>query len=192
MTSDPDDAELIARSLDGDEEAFVEVIRRHEVAVGAYLARRVGRDVAEDLLGEVWVAALGSRGTYDRSFPDAGPWLFGVAHNTLRRHWRSRPEEQPVADVSGMASGWDPWAAVDDRVDVEAVLRHALARLRPQQREILTLVAWEDLTVADAGRAIGVPPGTARRYLHEARLALRSAPGMAALLTDHDSMREAT
>ncbi|GAA0363830.1 sigma-70 family RNA polymerase sigma factor [Microbispora corallina] len=192
---DPDDAELIGRSLHGDEDAFVEVVRRHEAAVGAYLARRVGRDLAEDLLGEVWVAALTSRAAYDRSFPDARPWLFGVAHNTLRRHWRSRPDtEEPLADVTDItdrASGWDPWAAVDSRVDVESVLRQALALLRPQQREILTLVAWEDLTVADAGRAIGVPPGTARRYLHEARMALRNAPGMAALLTDHNTIKEA-
>jgi RNA polymerase sigma factor (sigma-70 family) len=191
MTSDPDDAELIARSLVGDDDAFVEVVRRHEVAVGAYLARRVGRDVAEDLLGDVWVAALRSRANYDRSFPDAGPWLVGVAHNTLRRHWRSRPAEEPVADVTAMASGWDPWPTVDDRVDVASVLRHALALLRPQQREILTLVAWDDLTVADAGRAIGIPPGTARRYLHEARMALRSTPAMTALL-DHNTLKEAT
>jgi RNA polymerase sigma factor (sigma-70 family) len=191
MTSDPDDSELIARSLGGDEDAFVEVVRRHEGAVGAYLARRAGRELAEDLLGEVWVAALRSRKTYDRSFPDAGPWLFGVAHNTLRRHWRSRPAEEPVADVSGLASGWDPWGAVDRRLDVEAVLRHALALLGPQQREILTLVAWEDLTVADAGRVLGMPPGSARRCLHEARRALRDAPGMAALLTDQNSIKEA-
>jgi RNA polymerase sigma factor (sigma-70 family) len=190
MTSDRDDAELIARSLDGDEDAFVEVVRRHEAAVGAYLARRVGRNLAEDLLGEVWVAALGSRATYDRSFPDAGPWLIGVAHNTLRRHWRSRPHEEPVADVTDMASGWDPWGAVDHRVDVESVLRRALARLRPQQREILILVAWEDLTVADAGRVLGMPPGSARRCLHEARMALRSAPGMAALLAEQNTMKE--
>ena len=49
MTSD---AELIAQSLAGDADAFVEMIRRHEAAVGAYLARRAGRDLAEDLLGE--------------------------------------------------------------------------------------------------------------------------------------------
>ena len=192
MTSVPDDAELIARSLDGDEDAFVEVVRRHEVAVGAYLARRAGRERAEDLLGEVWVAALTSRATYDRSFPDAGPWLFGVAHNTLRRHWRSRPAEEPVADVTGLASGWDPWTAVDHRVDVESVLRHALTMLPPQQREILTLVAWEDLTVADAGRVLGMPPGTARRHLHQARMALRKAPGMTELLTDQNTVMEAT
>ena len=191
MTSDPDDAELISRSLNGDEDAFVEVVRRHEGAVGAYLARRAGRELAEDLLGEVWVAALGSRANYDRSFPNAGPWLFGVAHNTLRRHWRSRPAEEPVADVTDMASGWDPWAAVDNRVAVESVLRHALALLRPQEREILTLVVWEDLTVADAGRVLGMPPGTARRCLYQARITLRNAPGMAALLTDQNMIKEA-
>jgi RNA polymerase sigma factor (sigma-70 family) len=181
MTSD---AELIARSLDGDGEAFVEVVRRHEAAVGAYLARRAGRELARDLLGEIWVAALASRENYDRSFPDARPWLFGVAHNVLRRHWRSRPAEQPVPDMAGLASGWDPWPAVDSRIDTERVLRAALARLRPEEQDILTLVAWEGLTVADAGRALGMPAGTARRCLHQARMALRSAPGVAALLND--------
>jgi RNA polymerase sigma factor (sigma-70 family) len=192
MTSEQDDAELIGRSLTGDQDAFVTLVRRHEAAVGAYLARRAGRELAEDLLGEVWVAALRSRAAYDRSYPDARPWLLGVAHNTLRRHWRSRPAEEPVADVTGLAAGWDPWAAVDRRVDVEPVLRQALALLPPAQREIVTLVAWEDLTVADAGRALGLPPGTARRYLHEARMALRNAPGMAALQADQYTVKGAT
>jgi RNA polymerase sigma-70 factor (ECF subfamily) len=49
--------ELIARSLDGDEDALVEVVRRHETAVAACLSLRVGREVAEDMLVEVWVAA---------------------------------------------------------------------------------------------------------------------------------------
>lgn len=188
MTSD---AELIARSLAGDADAFVEMIRRHEAAVGAYLARRAGRDLAEDLLGEVWVAALSSRGTYDHSFPDAGPWLFGVAHNTLRRHWRSRPVGEPAADLAERAPGWDPWPLVDSQVDTERVLRAALARLRPEERELLTLVTWEDLTVADAGRALGIPAGTARRHLHQARTALRSMPEVAALLKEHNTMKEA-
>ncbi|HUC58930.1 MAG TPA: sigma factor [Streptosporangiaceae bacterium] len=88
------DAELIARSLSGDGEAFVEMIGRHEGAVAAYLARRAGRDAAEDLLGDVWVAAYESRKSYDRSFPGARPWLIGVALNRLRRYWRSRPYER--------------------------------------------------------------------------------------------------
>jgi len=187
MTSD---AELIGRSLAGDGEAFMEVISRHESAVGAYLARRAGREAAEDLLGDVWVAAFESRRNYDRSYPEARPWLIGVALNRLRRYWRSRPAEDLVPDVSRLASGWDPWPTVDARVDTQAVLRTALARLRAEEREVLTLVAWEDLTVADAARALGLPAGTARRLLHQARTALRSVPEVAALLTDLNSVKE--
>jgi RNA polymerase sigma factor (sigma-70 family) len=184
------DAELITRSLAGETQAFMEVICRHEEAIGAFLARRVGRDAAEDLLGEVWVAAFESRRTYDPSFAEARPWLYGVAMNRLRRYWRSRPAEDPVADVASMANGWDPWPAVDARVDIQAVLRVALERLEPREREVLCLVAWEDLTVADAARVLGLPAGTARRLLHQARLALRSAPDVAALLTELSSVKE--
>ncbi len=184
------DAQLIARSLAGDGEAFAEMIRRHEVVVGAYLARRAGRDVAEDLLGDVWVSAYQSRGGYDTSFPDARPWLFGVALNTLRRHWRSRPAEDLVPDLAGLEQGWDPWPAVVGRVAVEAALRAALDRLRPAEREILTLVAWEDLTVADAARALRMPAGTARRLLYQARQALRETPGIVALLAEYDTVKE--
>ena len=121
------------------------------------------------------MAALASRGSYDRSFPDAGPWLFGVARNTLRRHWRSRPAEEPVPDMAGMASGWDPWPAVDSRVDTERVLRAALARLSPEEQKILILVAWEDLTVVDAGRALGRAGA-----FEEARTKLRAAMAVSA------------
>jgi RNA polymerase sigma-70 factor (ECF subfamily) len=183
------DAELIGRSLAGDGEAFMEVIGRHEVAIGAYLERRVGREAAEDLLGDVWVAAFESRRTYDLSYAEARPWLYTMALNRLRQYWRSRPAEDLVPDVTGLANGWDPWPAVDVRVDTRTVFRAALAGLKPEEREVLTLVAGEDLTVADAARVLGMPAGTARRLLHQARGALRSAPEVAALLTELNSVK---
>jgi RNA polymerase sigma factor (sigma-70 family) len=186
------DAELIGLSLAGDGEAFMEVVCRHEVAIGAYLERRVGREEAQDLLGDVWAAAFASRGTYDQSFDGARPWLYAMALNRLRHYWRSRPAEDlvpDVADMSGAVGGWDPWPAVDVRVDTRTVFQAALARLRPQEREVLILVAGEDLTVADAARVLGLPDGTARRLLHQARAALRDAPGMAALLTELNSVK---
>ena len=183
------DAELIGRSLAGDGEAFMEVICRHEVAVGAYLARRAGRAAAEDLLGDVWAAAFEYRGTYDQSFAEARPWLYTIALNRLRRYWRSRPAEDLVPDLTGLANGWDPWPAADVRVDARTVLRVAMAKLRSEEREVLTLVACEDLTVADAARVLGKPAGTARRLLHQARTALRNAPEVAALLTELNSVK---
>ena len=184
------DAELISRSLAGDGESFVEMISRHEVVVGAYLHRRVDRSVAEELLADVWIAAFGSQGTYGRTYDDARPWLFGVARNTLRRHWRNRRPEDLVGDLGDLAPGFDPWPAVDERVDGAAVLRNALAHLRADQREVLTLVVWEELSIADAARALGIPAGTARYALHQARLSLRNQPALIALLDESNYMKE--
>jgi len=185
------DAELIGRSLSGDLEAFVEVVSRHEAAVWAYLVRRAGQELAEDLLGEVWVHAFESRGAFDRSFPDARPWLFGVARNALRRHWRSRRADHVIADLADAApAALDPWPAVDERIDGMRALRRALAQLRPEEREVLFLVVWEELSIADAARTLGIPAGTARYYLHQARVTLRGAPGRVALLTESGTEKE--
>jgi DNA-directed RNA polymerase specialized sigma24 family protein len=64
-----------------------------------------------------------------------------------------------------------------------------LIGLRPSEREVLTLVAWEDLSVVDAARALGIPAGTAYRYLHQARLTLRSTPGLVDLLASVSTVK---
>lgn len=130
------------------------------------------------------MAAFTSRRTYDRSYEDARPWLFGVARNTLRRHWRSLTPEESLSDLADLEPGRDPWPALENRIDTAAALVSAVQGLRPLEREVLALVAWEDLSVADAARALDIPAGSAHRNLHQARRAIRSAPGMVELLTD--------
>lgn len=184
------DSDLIARSLAGDGEAFVEMIGRHEVAIGRYLARRVGPETAEDLLGEVWVAAFTSRASYDPAYADARPWLYTVALNLVRRHWRSLPPEDLMPDLTDVTGQWNPWPAVETRMDTRTALNAALTSLKPEEREVLTLVAGEDLSAADAARVLGIPAGSARRLLHQARTALRNAPSVAALLKELNSVKE--
>jgi RNA polymerase sigma-70 factor (ECF subfamily) len=184
------DAELISTSLSGNNEAFVELVERHEAAVWAYLVRRAGRQVAEDLLAEVWTGAYASRRRYDLSFPEARPWLFGIARNTLRRHWRSGTVEDPVADMSDVSCVSDPWSREDDRLDGQMLFHRVLATLPPDERNVLLLVAWEQLSVADAARVLEIPAGTARRLLHQARLALKSAPEMMTILTESNDAKE--
>jgi RNA polymerase sigma-70 factor (ECF subfamily) len=181
------DGTLIERSVRCRPDAFVEVVTRHEVAVHAFLARRAGPQVAADLLGEVWVRAFAGRGGYDPAYPDARPWLFGIARNVLRSHWRARraADHPPAASYpasaghsagAGRPAAEDPWDAVIDRLDSAPRARALLAAVRAlpaAERDVLLLVAWEQLTPTQAAATLGVPPGTARSRLHRARAALR-------------------
>ncbi len=169
------DGTLIERSSRGRPDAFVEVVRRHEAAVHAFLARRAGPQAAADLLGEVWLRAFAGRGGYDPAHADARPWLYGIARNVLRAHWRDRRAGDPAAPPDRVA---DPWDDVVGRLDAAAQagpLGCALRALPPGEREVLLLVAWEQLTPAQAAAVLGVPQGTARSRLHRARAALRLA-----------------
>jgi DNA-directed RNA polymerase specialized sigma24 family protein len=115
---EPDGA-LIEWSVRGGPDAFVEVAQRHEVAVHGFLARRAGREVADDLLAEVWLRAFAARGGYDPAHADALPWLYGIARNVLREHWRAslQAAEAPAPDVV------DPWDEVNARLDSDASAR---------------------------------------------------------------------
>lgn len=166
------DGALIERSLRGSADAFVGVVQRHEVAVHGFLARRGGRQAADDLLGEVWVRAFAARGSYDLGHADARPWLYGIARNVLKAHWKANP----AVSQSAVEPPLDPWDDVVDRLDSAArapMLASALRALPAAEREVLLLVAWEQLTPAEAAAVLGVPQGTARSRLHRARTTLR-------------------
>lgn len=168
------DAEALARSVE-DPQAFVQVFDRHGHAVHAYLARRAGA-AADDLVAEVWLQALRARHRYDQRWPDARPWLYGIARNVLRAHWRSGSRAPTVrADATH-----DPWTDVDAQLDARRAaphLRRALASLADADREVLLLVAWEGLTPAEVGTALSMPSGTVRWRLHRAKAALRRQLG---------------
>jgi RNA polymerase sigma factor (sigma-70 family) len=156
-----------------DAAAFSDLITRHAQAIHAYLARRCGRDTADDLLGEVMLRAYAARRQYDGRSTDPRPWLYGIARNVLREQWR-RAQKTGLAD--GTALSDDPWPEVDARLDAGAqlsALKEALAKLPLVDREVLLLVTWEGLTPAEAAVALGIPQGTARSRLHRARSAMR-------------------
>jgi RNA polymerase sigma factor (sigma-70 family) len=141
---------------------------RHAVAVYRFLARRAGHAVAEDLLSEVFVAALGAR---KRVLPhesgSALPWLYGIAGNVVRSHLRRLGRQ--TSERRGETMDWD---AVDARLDAQAhrsLLRAVLSELSAVEREVLLLVGWEGLTPAEAAAALRISATSARSRLHRAR-----------------------
>jgi RNA polymerase sigma-70 factor (ECF subfamily) len=155
--------------------AFTALVDREGPGVLAYLVRRAPAE-AEDLLGRVWVEAYASRYSFDPARGTARSWLFGVARHVLLRHWRDRRPEPGNPMLTPMAV--DPWDEVDARLDSAALagpLRAALGDLPEVDREMLLLIAWEQLTPTEAAAVVGIPPATARTRLHRARSRMRIA-----------------
>ncbi|MEY9875451.1 RNA polymerase sigma factor (sigma-70 family) [Streptacidiphilus sp. MAP12-33] len=161
---------LLRRSAD-DAAAFTPLVEQHSTALHGYFARRVPH-AADDLLAETWLQAFSARRGFDPALGTARGWLFGVARNVLLLHLRrgSRDTAAPAQETS------DPWQAVDQRLDAAALapqLRRALAELPTEERELMLLVAWEQLTPSEAASVVGIPAGTARSRLHRARGRMR-------------------
>lgn len=179
---EPSDDELLLR-LPLHPEAMGALFERHAGAVHRFLSRRAGAQPADDLLAEVFVAAVSAR-VRVRPHPSGSalPWLYGIARNVLRSHLRSRP--RPV--------GWPDdddidWAAVDDRVDAvgrREELRRVLAALTPDEREVLLLVAWNGLSPAESAALLGITAEAARSRLARARRRAQSALDTTATLAD--------
>jgi RNA polymerase sigma factor (sigma-70 family) len=141
-----------------------------------YLARRLGAAAADDLAAETFAAAFRS---WDRLDPErpVRPWLYGIAANLVRHHWRK--ERRMLRAYA--RSGVDPVLADEDEAveRADADTRHrelatALAGLRRDEREVLLLHAWAELTDAEIADALGVPLGTVKSRLSRARERLRN------------------
>ncbi|MGW3102754.1 RNA polymerase sigma factor [Streptomyces sp. NPDC001100] len=178
------DASVIERSWD-EPEAFAELFDRHADPVHRYAARRLGPEVAEDLMAETFTIAFQQRFRYNTELPDARPWLFGIATNLVGRHRRAEARRLKAIGrlpTAAPADGSEDAIAdrVAARVSAQAVrgeLALGMARLPARHRDVLLLVAWADLGYEEVARALEIPVGTVRSRLHRARRKLRDALG---------------
>lgn len=166
------DATLIA-----DDKSFEHCFEELFPVIHGYLARRVGTALADDLAAETFATAYRRRCDYDPARGALRPWLYGIAINLLRNHWRA---EQHLLELDARLSSdvelrHDPEMS-DERLSASLVaprVAAALAELGADQREVLLLHVWADLSVAEIAEVLDVPNGTVRSRLSRARSVLR-------------------
>jgi RNA polymerase sigma factor (sigma-70 family) len=174
------DAELISKSL-VDPECFTLIVKRHATPVFRYLASRVDRSAAEDLLADVFDTAFRARQRYDPAYDDALAWLIGIATNVLRHHHRSearrtsmmRRMTQLLVRHHEQAEATDPVSTTAELHDQMGNVRRALAALDDKHREVLVLSAGLGLSYEHIALSLGVRIGTVRSRLSRARVRLR-------------------
>ena len=180
---DRSDAELLAATAGGDEDAFATFYRRHERRLTRFaIARCASPDDVGDAVAETFLVALRRASAFDRSRTCAAPWLLGICvrviagqerarvrRSRLARRLASAPPAYPADEAARVEAAIDAWRSRDR-------LRRALEELPRREREILVLVAYAELSPAEAAAALGISANAARVRLARARRRLASAP----------------
>ena len=150
-------------AADDDLLAWVPRLRRYARALAG------NRDDADDLVQDTLERAW-ARASLWRSVADMRAWLFGIMHNlhvdALRRgRLAVVPIDEDTPEAAAPPTQGERLAVLD--------LQAALCRLVPEQREVLLLVALEDMAYADIATTLGIPLGTVMSRLSLGREQLR-------------------
>lgn len=173
--SDPTDASLVARSIRYPS-AFATIFDRHWPALQAYCTIRAGT-AGEDLAAEVFRVAFDDRRRFDGRTPSSRPWLFGIAANLLRSHFRGAERGRRALARSIPVDTTDPTGDALSRLEAQQLgpnLAAAIGDLPAKDREALLLLAWTDLRYEDIAQALDIPIGTVRSRINRARTRVRA------------------
>ncbi|MFV9672499.1 MAG: RNA polymerase sigma factor [Acidimicrobiia bacterium] len=166
------DAQVIEASL-SDSEQFRVIFERYYDVIYRYLVRRGGIEVGAEAASETFVVAFSHRKRYDTAYRSAKPWLFGIASNLLRNQLRRdavrRTKPLPTNSDTGEFVDDVAWRTDAQRLVQKAGLVAAIDALRPDEREILFLYAFGDLTYTEIAQIVDCPVGTVRSRLSRLR-----------------------
>jgi RNA polymerase sigma-70 factor (ECF subfamily) len=143
-------------------EQFEQMWQRFSPAVLRYARRRVAPADVDDVVAETFVVAWRRLGEAPE-FPL--PWLFVIARGVAANARRSGQRREALHERLVQ----QPAEHAAETADVPADAVAALARLGERDRELLTLLAWDDLTPQEAAEALGISHAALRVRLHRAR-----------------------
>jgi RNA polymerase sigma factor (sigma-70 family) len=169
------ETDLLLRHLNGDDDAFAELVDRYRAPVFSYLVRcGVAPDDRDDLFQDIFIRIHRAAASYDAGRP-LHPWLFTIVANAVRNHLRRQRVRSLVGSVeeAGEPTAGNPGA---DRVaagkQTVAWLERQIRRLPLARREVLILACVESLPLKQIAGVLGLPLGTVKTHLRRARLFL--------------------
>ncbi|MGW7816703.1 RNA polymerase sigma factor SigM [Streptomyces puniciscabiei] len=161
------DKDLLARHVEGDPDAFGEIVRRHRDRLWAVALRTLGdREEAADAVQDALVSAYRAAHTF-RGQSAVTTWLHRITVNACLDRARKADSRKtaPVDDTERLEQLLEPHesaSAPAERGDVQRQLFEALGTLPHDQRAALVLVDMQGYPVAEAARILDVPTGTVK------------------------------
>jgi RNA polymerase sigma-70 factor (ECF subfamily) len=145
------------------EERFRDLFEKHFGALAAYADRRCYSGDADDVVAETFSVAWRR---FDAIPADAElPWLYGVARKVLANQRRGTRRWMGLLDRLRSEVPPEAWMGFDQAPPIVDALR----RLKPDEREVLLLAAWEGLSHAEIGAAMGLSANAVGIRVHRAK-----------------------
>ena len=158
---EPTDGDLIQRVAVGDANAFELLYHRYVRSVFGLALRRLGdRMRAEDAVQETFAAVWRSARTYRSERGPGAPWLYAVARNAIVD--RARGRQEPPGEVPDAAST-EP--GPEERAEASYVswrVHRALSGLPENEREVIELAYYAELSQSEVAQFLGIPLGTVK------------------------------
>jgi RNA polymerase sigma-70 factor (ECF subfamily) len=169
---------LIERCLNGDQQAWEQIVRQHWRKVFNVAYKFVAKhDEAEDLTQDIFLKIFKSLDTFDRR-ANFQTWLISVSRNLCIDHYRSvRKERETIdrdvdpGDLSPVSHEVSPYAALEQR-DRVALLREAMAALPETLRTAVLLRDIRELSYQEIADTLQLPEGTVKSRINRGRTEL--------------------
>lgn len=168
------DIELLDRWRDGEMVAGDALFTRHFAAIHRFFRNKVASAALEDLVQQTFMACVEGQSRFRRD-AKFKTYLFGVAHNLLREHYRNKKKHTTQLDftrssAADLAAG--PSTLVGKRRE-ERLLLEALRRIPLDSQVVLELYYWEEMSAAQTARVLELPEGTVRGRVRRAKALLK-------------------
>ena len=168
MVAVVDDEVLLGAARAGDEEAFSELVRRHQARVYRVALRMLGSDAdAQDASQDTFVSAWRALPRF-RGDSSVSTWLYRIATNRCLNRLASRRPDAPVDAGELWFDGHDPAVVVERRARLDAISL-AVARLPDDRRAALVLRDYEGLSYDEIADVLRIGVGAVKSRIHRGR-----------------------
>jgi RNA polymerase sigma-70 factor (ECF subfamily) len=170
MIESDEDRALLGRLAGQDQTAMRLLFERHHVRVFRFIVRVVRREaIAEEITNEVFMEVWRQAKSYQGASAPL-TWILSIAHNravsSLRRKREERLDEEQAQGLPDEAAGPEMTLLTGDK---SMLLRKSIEALSDEQRTIVDLVYFQELSVAEVSEVVGIPEGTVKTRLFSAR-----------------------
>jgi RNA polymerase sigma-70 factor (ECF subfamily) len=173
--TEQDDAELVAASQAGDQDAFAQLVQRHQRRVFNLVFRMLQQyEEANEITQETFLAAWQGLSTF-RGDSRFSTWLYRIAYNCCLKQLEQRKRDKALqlAMQTEQISAHDQINNELEAHDCQSLVREHLAMLPAKYRIVLVLRHLQDMTYEEMAEILTMPIGTIKTHLFRARNLLK-------------------